>query len=70
MAGWKGKAPIGFHRFVSARLEMTPKELMKDAKRKWGRKFPTNFNVDEKYAMNYIVQTLEAYQMNKYGKLM
>lgn len=51
LAGWKGKVPRGFHRFISARLEMSVKELLKEAKRKWGKKFPANFDIEEKYAL-------------------
>ncbi|KRX05847.1 hypothetical protein PPERSA_03784 [Pseudocohnilembus persalinus] len=69
LAGWQGKIPKGFHRFVNSRLEMSSKQLMKQAKLKWGKAFPNKYGVDEKYVMKYFQETLEAYQINKYGEI-
>lgn len=58
---WQGKLPIGFHRFVKARLAIqNNEELFAKAQQKW-KMFPENYNVDKAFVLDYVQKLKDAF---------
>lgn len=61
---WQGKLPIGFHRFVKARLTLANDEVFTKAQQKW-KQFPQHYNVEKAFVLDYVQKLKDAFALQQ-----